>query len=256
MKINNDTAIYMSFALKPGNQGARVYNAFFEMLSLNAIYIPRKALSPKEVVEIIRNLELKGASLSMPLKQSIIPFLDTMTPEAVEINSVNTIVNHSGKLVGHNSDAWGFFKVIENLSFKTVCIHGAGGVVPSILWALKKKGIDHKNICIVTRRPEKALSFVMENKISATTFPEFDLLINATPSGHDRNDKIVELCSKTKALIDLNPSGIPVALAEVASAMKIKTESGQKMFMNQFQKQFEIYHGVVIEMKDIEKVLK
>ncbi len=256
MKITKDTSIYMSFSLNPGNLGARVYNFFFEKLAIDAIYVPRKSFCPKVVTETIRNLELSGASISMPIKQSILPYLDELSLEASDIKSVNTIINSSGRLIGHNTDAWGFYKIIENLSFKTVCIYGAGGVVPSLLWALIKKGISYEDICIVSRRMEQALDLKKDFAIKTPAFLNFDLLINATPSGNSIDDDIVKLCSKAKMLIDLNPAGIPNQLAQKASEMCIPALSGREMFIYQFQKQFKIYRGIYLDLSEIRSVLE
>lgn len=255
MKISKDSDVYMSFAQTPGNLGAKLYNFFFDVYGINAVYIPRKALEPEVVTDVIKKLELKGASVSMPLKQSIIPLLDDLSAEAKEIGSVNTVINNKGFLTGHNTDAWGFYKTIENLTFKTATIYGAGGVVPSILWALKKKGISFEKISIEARDKTKAVNLANKYDLNSDS-SESEVLINATPSGEGHDDQVVKLLATHHSLIDLNTHETPRALREIAASRGIKLLSGKTMYKHQFKKQFEIFHGISIDLEAIESVLE
>lgn len=256
MKINKDTELYLSFSKAPGNLGAKTYNHFFNELGINAVYLPRVASSPKQVIEAIKTLRVKGASISTPLKQGIIPYLDEIDSTALVIGSVNTVVNRDGKLIGHNSDAIGFYELIKPINFKTVCILGSGGVVPSLIWALKQKGISSSDIHLSARNEEASQTLTELHDLRKEPYTHFDLLINATPTGDLPTDKVITLISMTRYLIDLNVVGIPVLLQEFAQKFKINSLPGSELFIRQFQKQFEIYFGKKLELEAINSILK
>ena len=96
-------------------------------------------------IKDIRQQKITGCNVTVPFKQAVIPFLDKLSPEAKKTRSVNTIIFKDGSLVGYNTDIVGFTKAIQGLSFnlrgKKVLILGAGGVVPSIIFALIVLGV-------------------------------------------------------------------------------------------------------------------
>lgn len=102
--INRDTQLCMSLAGRPGNFGTRFHNYLYEKLGLNYIY---KAFTTQDIaaaVNGVRALGVRGCAVSMPFKESCIPFLDALDPSAKAIDSVNTIVNDDGRLTGLNTD--------------------------------------------------------------------------------------------------------------------------------------------------------
>ena len=96
----------------------------------------------EQVILQIRKKKIDGVNVTVPFKKAVIPFLDELTFEAKNTQSVNTIYLKNNKLIGHNTDIIGFETSIEmseyNILNKEVLILGAGGVVPSIIFALKK----------------------------------------------------------------------------------------------------------------------
>ena len=103
--INRDTQLCMSLAGRPGNFGTRFHNYLYEKLGLNFIY---KAFTTQDIaaaVKGVRALGIRGCAVSMPFKESCMPFLDAIDPSAKVIDSVNTIVNDDGRLTGFNTDS-------------------------------------------------------------------------------------------------------------------------------------------------------
>lgn len=91
--INRDTLLCISLAGRPGNFGTRFHNYLYDKLGLNYLY---KAFTTKDIeaaVKGVRALGIRGCAVSMPFKESCIPFLDAIDPSAKVIDSVNTIVN-------------------------------------------------------------------------------------------------------------------------------------------------------------------
>ena len=112
----------------------------------------------KNFIQEIKEQKIAGCNVTVPFKKTVIPFLDRLSPGAEQTQSVNTITYDNGDLVGHNTDIAGFDSAIKKLDFslkgKKVMILGAGGVVPSIIFALQKMNV--QEITISNRPKEKS----------------------------------------------------------------------------------------------------
>ena len=124
----------------------KLHNYWIKKNKINAIY-EKKRLNDNEIKEIIRDIKnekISGINVTVPFKKKVIPYLDELTNQAKETQSVNTIYLKNNKTVGHNTDIEGFEESIRNAKFdvkgKNVMILGAGGVVSSIIFALKNMG--------------------------------------------------------------------------------------------------------------------
>ena len=168
-----------------------LHNHWIKENNINAIYdkIKLEENQIKSFINKIRKKELAGCNVTVPFKKSVIPFLDKLSFEANQTQSVNTIILKDDLLIGHNTDIVGFQKAIESLKYtikdKRIFILGAGGVTPSIIFALNKMGVSE--ITISNRTIEKAekLKELFRN-ISVTEWgklPDFDVIINATSLG-------------------------------------------------------------------------
>ena len=122
----------------------KLHNHWLEQNKINAVYEKIK-LEENEIESFIykiKNQEINGCNVTVPFKKTVIPFLDKLSLEAEQAQSVNTICFNNGELVGYNTDISGFQKAINSLNYeikdKKILILGAGGVVPSIVFALKK----------------------------------------------------------------------------------------------------------------------
>jgi len=134
------------------------------------------------------NPDLKGLNITIPYKEAIIPFLDTMSDKAFRIGAVNVIrFTKKGNLKGYNSDWYGFKKSLEPLlqpHHKKALILGTGGASKAVAFALDKLGIFYT---FVSREAtENAIDY---NRINVTTFDNFQIIINCTPLGTSPNTK-------------------------------------------------------------------
>ena len=118
------------------------------------------------IIAKVKSEEINGINVTVPFKNKIVPFVDILTQEAKETKSVNTIYFEKGKVVGHNTDIAGFELGIRSYGYdierKNIFIFGAGGVVPSLIVALKK--MKALNIFIYNRtlsKAEKLKSFLI-----------------------------------------------------------------------------------------------
>ncbi|UFH34170.1 shikimate dehydrogenase family protein [Flavobacterium acetivorans] len=137
--------------------------------------------------ELIKsNPNLKGMNVTIPYKESVLPFLDKLSKKAAQIGAVNTIkITKKGKLKGYNTDYYGFQKSLEPLlqaHHKKALILGTGGASKGVAFALEELGISY---VFVSRAPsENAIDY---SQINDETFNEYQIIINSTPVGTSPN---------------------------------------------------------------------
>ena len=136
------------------------------------------------------NPDIKGLNVTIPYKEAVIPFLDKLNKKAKNIGAVNTIkITKKGKLIGYNTDFYGFKNSLKPLLKKNqnkALILGTGGASKAIAYALDKLGIKYK---FVSRQPDKnELSY---DNLDANTINEHQIIINCTPLGTFPN---VDVC--------------------------------------------------------------
>ena len=138
----------------------KLHNYWLKENNIDAIYDKKKIeeMNLETIISEVKEKKINGINVTVPLKKAVIPYLDKLSPEAEQTQSVNTIILNNDNLVGHNTDIFGFDKAIKDLNFdmqdKKILILGAGGVVPSIIFALNKMNVS--KIFISNRTKEKA----------------------------------------------------------------------------------------------------
>ena len=134
------------------------------------------------------NPDLKGLNVTIPYKEAIIPYLDTLSDKAFKIGAVNVIrFTKKGNLKGYNSDWYGFKKSLEPLlqtHHKKALILGTGGAAKAVAFALDQLGIFY---AFVSR--EATENTIDYSRINATTFDNYQIIINCTPLGTSPNTK-------------------------------------------------------------------
>lgn len=146
--------------------------------------------------ELIRKeKELLGLSVTIPHKESVIPFLDELDPVAIEIGAVNCIKIVNGKLKGHNTDAFGFRQSIRpflDTNHTRALIFGTGGASKAVAYVLKNLGID---IWFVTRTKNNSSgNSLTYEELNEQIIGACKLLVNCTPVGMSpNNDKLLPL---------------------------------------------------------------
>ena len=148
----------------------KLHNYWFKKNNINANYDKRKIDKNKiqEIILEIKNNKLNGVNVTVPFKSDVIPFLDTLSKESQITQSVNTIYKQDKKLIGHNTDIKGFELSLKetqfNLENKTIFILGAGGVVPSIIYALEKLGTSKIIVSNRTKQKTENLNKILQTK--------------------------------------------------------------------------------------------
>lgn len=129
------------------------------------------------------NPHLIGLNVTIPYKESVIPFLDNLSDEAKEIGAVNCIKIKNGKLIGYNTDVYGFSQSIKPFidnNHERALILGTGGASKAVAYSLKKLGVE---IYFVTSSEKKIPNTFFYSELNELVMNAFKLVINTTPVG-------------------------------------------------------------------------
>tara|TARA_B110000211_G_scaffold94604_1_gene110335 strand:- start:1024 stop:1854 length:831 start_codon:yes stop_codon:yes gene_type:complete len=251
-----------------------LHNFWFKKYNIKASYslLEIEADQIEEVLNKIKKRELKGINVTTPYKQAVIPFLDLVINDSKKTSSVNTIyLNSENKIVGENTDVYGFdcsfIKKLEdkNLVEKSFFIVGAGGVAPSVIYALAKKNI--KKIFITNRTIVKAekikkifpfIKIILWENINSIA-KDMDIIINATSLGMKNGKDFNEVIKKFKPGVvyyDVIYNPLETTMLKNFKEKKIKTFNGLEMFLYQGQKSFYLWNKISPEIdKDLKKII-
>jgi shikimate dehydrogenase len=233
----------------------KLQNYWIKNHNIDAIYEKEK-LNEDELEKLfvnMRNKKINGANVTVPFKKTVIPFLDKLSAEAKSTQAVNTIYLENDKLIGHNTDIDGFElgirKINYNISNKKIFILGAGGVVPSIIYALNKMKV--LEISIANRTREKAENlkklFGELKIVEWGEIPDFDMIINATSIGLKKDDEInlnFSSIGKNKLFYDVIYNPKETNFLKTGKELGNVTENGKLMFIYQAISAFNVWHGV------------
>ncbi len=163
------------------------FNQKFQDENIDAVYENYEIPSIDELPEVLSsNPELKGINVTIPYKEKVLPFLDSISPEARAIGAVNVIrVSHKGNktiLKGYNSDVIGFTKSIEPMLDKKLhqkaLILGTGGASKAIDYGLRNLGLE----TVFVSRYERPGTIQYKN-VTPEVVKEYNVIINCTPLG-------------------------------------------------------------------------
>lgn len=197
-------------------------------------------LSKDAVAEFLRTKNFKGINVTIPYKQTVIEHLDELSNEAKRIGAVNTVKNKNGKLIGYNTDYFGFKYMLESVEMEVrdqvVAVLGTGGASKAVKAVLEDLGA--KEIVFISRSGECNYDYLHNRK-------DVNIIVNSTPVGTYPNveDCLVDLrvFSNLKGVADLvyNPS--ITELIYRAKQLGIKCVNGLSMLVAQAKKSAEIF---------------
>jgi 3-dehydroquinate dehydratase/shikimate dehydrogenase len=255
-KINKETKLYgiignpISHSISPV-----IHNSSFIEKRLNSVYVPMKVLDIETFIKDFRKMDFQGFSVTIPHKESILPFLDDIDHVAGKIGAINTVVNQEGRLTGHNTDCMAAIKGLEDglegnkgtIQDKKVAIIGAGGAARAIAFGLKEKGCD---ITIYNRTLERAKRLSDDVGCKFRRFEEIselntDILINSTSIGMfpniEESPVPKNVLKKGMIVFDAVYNPIETRLLQDAEGRGCHTVNGLTMFINQAAEQFRLW---------------
>jgi 3-dehydroquinate dehydratase/shikimate dehydrogenase len=226
-------------------------NTAFRRETVNAVYLALQTTRLNDLLKLVHEIPIQGVSITMPLKEEILPHLEQTDPLSAKIGAVNTIRLIDGKLYGFNTDVAGIVIPLEkrlSLRGAKVLVLGAGGAARAAVFGVRDRGAE---VFILNRTPETAQKLARQSgsktiKKEALAKTQFDVIINATPVGMTGNKTPSILEAKDlncKLVFDLVYNPLETPLIHLARKQGISFITGIEMFVQQGARQFEIFTG-------------
>jgi shikimate dehydrogenase len=259
-----------SIARLSGPVGRSLHEAGYRALGLPYTYVPF-AIEPRQLAGALtgmRALGMRGLGVSQPFKERVLPFLDIVDQVATRIGAVNTIVNESGRLVGHNTDWVGAIRALEEvrpLGGARVLLLGAGGAARAIAFGLQERGA---RTTIANRDLDRAERLASSTGASAAPFVEagaagrYDVVVNATSAGQSTSGGSMESIVPEGALrsgqvvLDIVYKPAETPLVQAARRRGATVILGGRMLLHQAAAQFELYTGRAPPLEAMESALR
>lgn len=255
-----------------------IHNAAFEKLGLNFAYLAFPVEDLENAIRGIRALgHIRGFSVTIPHKVSIMPLLDSVETTAKHIGSVNTIIKDRGVLIGSNTDASGALQALRQggvaLADQRVVMLGSGGAARAIAFGLCAEGQisrlsllgidDQERTALATDLRKKTGTAITDNPLNTSTLEsalvDAHLLIHCTPIGmHPRIEQSCvqkELLHPGLTVMDIVYNPLHTQLLKDAQAAGCRTIQGIEMFLHQAIGQFELWTGQPAPVDTMRNVL-
>lgn len=247
-----------------------MHNAAFAKLGLPHRYEARD-VEEKDLagtLDRMRRADVLGVNVTIPHKEAALRLVDEASEEARRVGALNTIVVRGGRLIGENTDKYGFEKALSDsghtdssgfmFAMNTVVVLGAGGAARACVLAL----LQHENSVIVANRdPARAEALVRamepfavgDRTITVGPWPEgrfrADGVVNATPLGLGGEDPL-ERAELPVFVVDLVPTAVETPLVKRAKATEYVTVvDGLSMLLHQAARSFELWTGTAAPLE-------
>lgn len=240
-----------------------MHNELFKINKIDAHYHPLhvKKIDLEAAIKGLKAIGTAGFNVTIPHKETIIPFLDRLDPLAGAIGAVNTVVNEDGELVGYNTDGSGYVKglmdKIETINDKNILIIGAGGAARALYFTMARTGVKRLDICnrtlakaaaIVEDCPYSVVSRAIEISSAEASLSQYDIIIHTTSIGMapDINQLPLSLHNlQPNAFVsDIIYNPLETKLLQEAKQRGCIIQNGLNMFVHQGALAFEKWTGI------------
>jgi len=252
-----------------------MHNAAFAKLGLPHRYEAKETGDDElaAALDRLRRDDILGANVTIPHKESVLRLLDEVDDEARRIGAVNTIVSRGARLIGYNTDKFGFEKALETQHRRTpsaegfpfsndrILILGAGGAARACALALLEHG---NNVDIANRDPARAEALARSIEVDGrrpqvVPWPRGrepgDAVVNATPLGLN-GEEALEDVQLPSWVIDLVPTAEETPLVKRAKATEnVTVVDGLSMLLHQAARSFELWTGVAAPLETMRAAL-
>jgi len=232
----------------------------YRLIDLDPLKLDSGALP--DLLIAAERMNFTGLNITFPCKQTIIPLLDELSPEARGIGAVNTVVLKDGKRIGHNTDclgfAEGFRRGLQGVALERVVQMGAGGAGAAVAHALLSEGVQLLSIFDVETSRAQSLADNLNQHFGVgravaghdlpSTLAQADGLVNTTPMGMKKLPGMpvpVELLRGELWVAEIVYFPLETELLRNARALGCRTLDGGNMAVFQAVKAFELFSGVV-----------
>lgn len=262
-----------------------IHNTAFEKLGLPCFYTIFNISGPELIADALhgaRALGISGFNVTIPYKKTVVPYLDELSPEALAIGAVNTIVNDNGRLSGYNTDIEGFASPLKPWSDRIrgtrVCIFGNGGAALAAVEAFRLF-FEPSSVLLFVRDLDKADDMLegylhrdlvtpcftdeLEQAAGARLLRECSVVVNATPVGTagrpDTGRSVVpagkDLLQPGQIVYDMVYNPLETRLLADARTAGAKTVSGIEMLIAQAARAFSIWTGQEMPVDEVRELL-
>jgi len=238
-----------------------LFNALFERYGINCHYTFFEDPELDEILQVARQLDAKGLSVTIPFKQDVMQYLDEVDEHAArQIGAVNTVVFACGSAIGYNTDWIGVRKPLIHLKGAKAVLLGAGGVAAAAAYALKDLDMD---ITILNRTVENAKKLAVRFSCAYGGLDELgrlhpDLIVNATPLGMSPDDHSPvpeDYLRPGMTVYDLVYTPPETPLIQQARRLGCGAITGTEMFIEQAKEQFYLFFGIDVPADTIREIL-
>ncbi|HOO90409.1 MAG TPA: shikimate dehydrogenase [Syntrophales bacterium] len=252
--MKNESRIYALFG-NPVTQSLSplMHNMVFSELKIDASYRAIRIEDARGIPGQMRALGISGASITIPHKTGIMPYLDTVSDSAERIGAVNTITHTDGRLLGDNTDWTGLVLALSDaleVQGKRFVILGAGGAARAAVYGIINAG---GTPVIVNRTKKKGEQIAREFDCDFYPLDQIrrvtgDCLINTTPVGMfpdmDASPVDIKTLERFQWVMDTIYNPLETRLLKDATRAGLRTVSGDAMFVHQGAQQIRIWTGL------------
>jgi shikimate dehydrogenase len=230
----------------------QMHNAAFNHLGLNMAYLAFKVNKAADAAAALTTLGMRGASITIPLKEAIMRYLDGVDDVSLAIGAANTVVVQEGRLLGRNTDWLGVVGALEQvteLGGKRCLVLGAGGAARAAIFGLQHKDAE---VYLMNRNYERGLRLAAEMNCTLVKWQSWDhlemeIIVNATPVGMaSSGDQSLISAQQLKGgmvILDMVYRPLETRLLKDAAKAGSICVSGLEMLLHQGVAQFEIWTG-------------
>jgi len=236
-----------------------VYNAAFQALGLNYVYVPFVVQDLQKAVEGIRHLGIAAVGVTIPYKIAIIPYLDELDAESRLVGAVAAVLNRNGRLIGSTTDGQGALRALQDktdVKGKRVLLLGAGGAARAIAFALQQAGA---HVTVLNRIEEIQMAQSLGQALGCpwgdlsqleSVASQADILINTTPVGQSQTplegQSLVpgHLLRAGMTVMDIVTTPRQTPLLRQAAQAGCAVVYGDEMLLWQAVFKFKLYTGV------------
>ncbi len=251
-KISGDNDIFLYGILGSPcmhSKSPGIYNHLFADYGMPAHYTWFEHTDPGQFLSLLPGTGVRGLSVTIPHKETIIPYLDEIKHDAESIGAVNTVLIQDDKKYGFNTDWKGIYRPLEGTEGSTAVILGAGGAAAAAVYAVSMRGFTP---VILNRTPDRAARLARKSGAEIGTLDEIgkfrpDLVINTTPvgMGSDPHTPIPpSALHPGMKVFDLVYTPRDTPLLQAALAAGCSVIPGTEMFIHQLAEQFRILTGI------------
>jgi shikimate dehydrogenase len=258
-----------SFRLK----SPAMFTAILKKVGIKGTYVPF-SVQPNDLgraIQSLKVLNMAGANVAVPYKETVMPHLDTLSEGATIIGAANTIVLKGDTLKGYNTNAIGYMDALEDAGFdvtgKTALVFGTGGAAKAVVFILN--WLRASRLIVAGRNPEKIIQIAGRVDGEARTLGSLmdqsvsvDIVVNATSvSNRDESPELAALLDGLnipgcQLVFDLNYGDNQNMWRDFAAKRKVPFTDGLTTLAYQAKRTFALWTGIQVEAEEFLKALK